>query len=151
MRLDRIKRATFRGASILIPEDTVEGGRNTIEHNYPDSNRRWLEDNGAMVDNYRVQGIVRDSEVGALKAALDRPGVGTLNHPWLGRARVAVMGRYSMVRSDQNLGFFKVDIPFGKTAQTGLTIRVKAIPSTVTSRASDGVYLALEKMGSAWR
>ena len=104
MRLERIQRASFRGVTIYIPDDTVEPGRNTIEHNYPDSNIRWLEDNGLMVDNYNLQGIVPDTSIGALKAALSRPGPGTLNHPWLGRVRVSVMGRASINRSDAHLG-----------------------------------------------
>lgn len=150
MRLDRIKTARFRGARILIPEDEVEGGRNTIEHNYPDSSSRWLEDNGRMVDNYRVRGIIPDTEIGALKAALDRPGPGTLSHPWLGRARVSVMGRYNIARSDRHLGYFEVDIPFGKTSESGLPISIGAIPATVTSLAVSGISTAFSSMGRNW-
>ena len=151
MRLSGIRTARFRGVRILIPEDQTEGGRNVIEHNYPDSNVRWLEDNGRQVDNYRVRGYIPDSEIGALKAALDRPGPGTLNHPWLGRARVAVMGRYQIARTDKHSGYLEVDIPFGRTSGSGLPISIRAIPATVTSLASSGLASAFAQMGARWK
>lgn len=150
MRLSQIKACYLGGARILVPDDTVEAGRNIIEHNYPDSNSRWLEDNGSLVENFRITGVVPDDEINALLAVIRRPGPHTLRHPWYGRSRVAVMGSASVARSDRHLGYFEVDIPVGKSSSGGLTLAVPAIAAVVTSKAESAVSSVFASMSSRW-
>ena len=154
MRLQDLQSASFRGARFLVPRDTAEEGRNTIEHNYPDSSRRYLEDNGALPANFDVTAILHGPNVAgqwaALRSALTRPGPGTLRHPWYGRHRVAVMGRFRVTREDRRLGVLELTIPFGVTSGGSFPVLLSGIPAVVGNLASAAIAAAIATLARNW-
>lgn len=111
--------ASFRGVRFYVPKDTVEQGRNIIHHNYPDSNLRYDEDNGGHAPTFKFPawlfGAGLPSQVKALHAALNKPGPGTLNHPYLGSWTCAAVGPYKTERSDDDAGVITLDLTFSVT------------------------------------
>ncbi len=80
--------ASFRGVSFFVPDATTAAGRRIAEALFPGVDRAAYDDfglapavvtvNGLMVgDDYAIQAR-------ALQSAFERPGPGTLVHPWLG-------------------------------------------------------------------
>lgn len=154
MRLDDLQAASFRGARFLVPSDTAEAGRNVIAHEYPDSNQRYLEDNGLNVANFQVTAVLHGpnirSDWAQLHRALTRPGVGTLAHPWWGHRRVAVMGRYRVRRDDRNAGVLEVEIPFGETSGANLPGVLSSVPATVGSLAQALFEQVFDDLSAKW-
>lgn len=153
MRLADLQPASFRGARFLAPMDTAEEGRNTIEQQYPDSGR-YLEDNGRNETNFRITAILHGpnirSDFARLKRALMRPGPGTLQHPWWGRKRVAVMGRYSVKRDDRNAGVLELDIPLGVTSSASFPALLSGIPASVGALAQAAFSRVFADLANQW-
>jgi prophage DNA circulation protein len=154
MRIDMLQAASFRGARFLVPHDKATAGRKTIEHNYPDSSRRYLEDNGREVPNFTLTMILHGPSIqrdwAALHNALTQPGPGTLKHPWWGTRRVSVMGRYTVKRDDKNAGWIEVECEFGEGTSAAFPARMTAIPAMVGVRARELVDLATQELASRW-
>lgn len=118
--LASLRPASFRGARFLVPEDSAEEGRNTILHKYPDSNRRYAEDNGYCPPQFKLTCILHGndclSQFNRLRSALNRKGPGTLNHPYYGAQLCAVVGPWTVSRTDQDSGVLKVEVNFAVTS-----------------------------------
>lgn len=154
MRLADLQAASFRGARFLVPYDTAEEGRNSIEHNYPDSNKRYLEDNGLESANFQIIAILHGpnirSDFARLRSALTKPGPGTLQHPWLGRQRVAVMGRFRVTRDDKDAGILEIDIPFGVTSSALFPSLLSGIPASVGGLAQAALATIFANLAAQW-
>jgi prophage DNA circulation protein len=154
MRLADLQAASFRGARFLVPYDTAEEGRNSIEHNYPDGNQRYLEDNGLESANFQITAILYGpnirSDYARLRSALTKPGAGTLQHPWLGRQRVAVMGRYRVKRDDRDAGVLELDIPFGVTSSALFPSLLSGIPASVGGLAQAALATIFADLAARW-
>ncbi len=111
--------ASFRGVPFLVPSGTGEGGRHSIKHEYPDSNTRYVEDNGLVVPDYKMKCVIHGADalrrLRAFEAALNQVGPGTLIHPIYGRRFVQVMGPFSTKHDDNNVGVYEVDVTFAVT------------------------------------
>lgn len=131
----------FRGVPFLVPDSSLKAGRNTIFHQFPDSARRYGEDNGGHLPCFDITAIVHGRfAVGqqlALRAALDRRGAGTLRHPFFGIRQCAVDGEYTVSHSDDDYGVFTFQIPMKEVSIGPATSTVPAIPSIVAATASD--------------
>lgn len=139
--------ASFRGARFLCPRDHVEQGRNTIDHHYPDSNRRYAEDNGFTPPVYHITAYLHGAglrgQFNALAAALNTPGPGTLAHPWLGSHLCAVKGPWKVVRDDKDSGVLEIEITFLETSPTALFPGAVSGIAALVSGLSGGLVPAL--------
>lgn len=146
--------ASFRGVSFLVPHDSAEEGRNTIGHLYPDSNRRYAEDNGYTPPEFHVTAILRGTglmaKFSALRSALNRAGPGTLKHPWYGSQYVAVVGPWKVTRDDKDSGVLTLDIKFAVTSGSLYPGLVAGIAATVTSLAGATISTLMADLGAAW-
>lgn len=142
MLLADLQPASFRGASFLVPKDSFEDGRNTIDHLYPDSSMHYMEDNGKHPEEFSVTAILHGANLPAklrrLKSALNTPGPGTLKHPYFGSKFVAVCGPYKGERADANAGVITLEIKF-KVTGPPLTSLVSGVSAVVSSLASSTV------------
>lgn len=113
MNFSEYQEASFRGVHFLVPNDDGTMGRNNIEHNYPDSETHYIEDNGKLVRKYSLEACLHGPNVKsqflALEAALETPGPGTLLHPWLGAKFVSV-NECSYNVTQREAGIVKVSI-----------------------------------------
>lgn len=146
MLLSDLQPASFRGASFLVPKDSFEDGRNTIDHLYPDSSMHYMEDNGKHPEEFSVTAILHGPNLPAklrrLKSALNTPGPGTLKHPYFGSRFVAVCGPYKGERADSNAGVITLEIKFKVTGPplTSLISGVSAVVSSLAGSAITALY-----------
>lgn len=146
--------ASFRGAAFLCPKDTAQEGRNVIEHKYPDSNRRYAEDNGYCPPEFTLTCVLHGNDVlskfKSLRAALNRPGPGTLRHPWYGSQLCAVKGPWKVTREDTDLGVLTLEVTFLVTGNAIFPMAMAAIPAMVSSLSAGLVSTAMAGMASAY-
>ncbi|CAG8864079.1 DNA circularization protein [Pseudomonas fluorescens] len=89
---DRRQGASFRGVPFWLDTDSVNVGRRTQLHEFPQRDQPFVEDLGRRTRQYKFSGfVVGDdclSQRDRLLKALDTPGPGELVHPWFGRMTV---------------------------------------------------------------
>ena len=89
---DRRQGASFRGVPFWLDADSVNVGRRTQLHEFPQRDKPFVEDLGRRTRQYKFSGfVVGDdclSQRDRLLTALDTPGPGELVHPWFGRLTV---------------------------------------------------------------
>ena len=104
---DRLLRASYNGIPIHVVADDAEFGRRTVTHVFPLRDRPWHEDLGLAVRALSVPALVigddADAQAARLEAELERPGPGTLVHPWYGELLVVPVG-VQRVRHDRQRG-----------------------------------------------
>ena len=89
---ERKQGASFRGVPFWLDTDSVNVGRRTQLHEFPQRDQPFVEDLGRRTRQYKFSGfVVGDdclSQRDRLLTALDTPGPGELVHPWFGRMTV---------------------------------------------------------------
>jgi len=84
--------ASFRGVAFYVKDIEGNGGRRAIPREYPRKEVGWTEDNGAVLTQQQVTGILLGdgylTQLKQLLAALNTPGPGELVHPWYGVQQV---------------------------------------------------------------
>lgn len=90
-------------------------GRKTVVHEYPQSDTRYVQDNGKISGIYTLQVEIQETTASAYKRAikqirkaLETDGIGTLMHPELGKKQVVptANSRYSNIVSENGLSSF---------------------------------------------
>lgn len=143
MLLKDLAPASFRGVPFRVPKDTLSEGRRIIEHFWPDSNRRYAEDNGFIPPEFTVTAILHGAnlpgQLNSLRNALNTPGPGTLKHPWAGVHRCAVKGPFKIERSDQDGGVITIELCFVRDDGPIFPSLLSGIPAQVASLASAAI------------
>ncbi len=102
---------SFRGIPFLMTHSSITGGRKTVIHEFPNSDRRYVEDLGLLNETIEIDAQVASdfyfAQRDAIKAALDQPGYGTLIHPFYGTRNVAITN-YSISESPNSLGLVEI-------------------------------------------
>lgn len=84
--------ASFRGVQFFVPDASTMPGRRVAEYLFPGIDQLAYDDFGLSPLEISITGmIVSDAYIGqaaALQRAFERPGPGTLVHPWLGAMTV---------------------------------------------------------------
>lgn len=132
----QLQAASFRGVPFFVPAEEESGGRKIVVHEFPSSDKRFVEDLGKLLPSFRVTALVAGLDVmqkrNRLVAALSQPGPGPLVHPYLGPVICAVAG-YSASTTISDLGQVVIDIEFVATAEpTGLN-RASGVTAVVSS------------------
>ena len=69
--------ALVGGVRVLVPSDDGAFGRNNIRHEYPDSEVHYVEDNGKLIREFTIDGLLHGPDVKsqflALEAAVTAP------------------------------------------------------------------------------
>ncbi len=75
-----------------VREQSAEGGRRLVSHQYPGRDTPWTEDLGRALRQLTLEMHITGSNYisgrDALLAALEQSGAGELVHPWFGRMQV---------------------------------------------------------------
>lgn len=149
-----LRPASFRGARFLCPHDQGSEGRNTIDHRYPDSSRRYAEDNGYIPPEFEMTAVLHGpnllSDFNALRSALNRPGPGTLHHPWYGAQFCAVKGPWKVDRKDEDSGVLTLTITFLVTGPSIFPGIFGAIAAVVTGLSGSLVQSLFDEFVSAF-
>jgi prophage DNA circulation protein len=132
--LSQLLPASFRGVSFYCAESSVESGRKQVTHEFPNSDRRFVEDLGRFQNIFKIRAIVSgDNYIAArdaLQAALEQPGIGLLVHPFFGNINV-VAKPYTLTESLTSLGEAIFQLTFEKCEEniypTGSVINLSRI------------------------
>lgn len=148
-----LRPASFRGARFLVPRDHAEEGRVTILHQYPDSNRVYVEDNGYLPPEFTLTCILHGTnclgQFRALRAALDTPGPGTLHHPWYGAQFVAAK-KWKVKRDDRDSGVLELECCFQVTGAAVFPGVASAIAAQVTGLSAAFVAALFSRFVTAY-
>lgn len=106
--------ALVGGVRVLVPSDDGAFGRNNIRHEYPDSEVHYVEDNGKLIREFTIDGLLHGPDVKsqflALEAAVTAPGPITIVHPWLG-VKLVNIDQCSYNVTQKEAGVVRVTIP----------------------------------------
>ena len=108
----RLRKAKFNGVEFSFQSSTVESGRKTKTHEFPNSDIRIVEDLGLMVPKYKITAIVDINFLfnkDALITELQKGGEGTLVHPVYGYVKCSVI-KYTARDDIKSLGATFYDI-----------------------------------------
>lgn len=113
---ERMFEASFKGATFLI-SGAVEtaGGRKLVDHIYPNSPRRFIEDMDLLRRDFTFTGVIREpryhSKRDLLIKKLEEGGAGQLVHPFLGKFNV-VARPYILTENTTQLGRAEFQLVF---------------------------------------
>lgn len=121
MELKDLHVASFKGAVFLIDSSSTTGGRKSVTHEYPQSDRRFVEDLGELRETYTMTGIIhgdnyvadRDNLIQQLKSE----GSGELVHPFFGSLTV-FSKPYSLTQNLNELGLARFSMTFELTQES---------------------------------
>ena len=86
--------ASFRGVPFGVTSDGLDTGRRTAKHEFPGRDKPYVEDLGRRTRSFSIEGFVVGADYAnrrnELLAALEKPGVGVLVHPYYGEMSVQV-------------------------------------------------------------
>jgi prophage DNA circulation protein len=140
MSLESLNTASFRGVEFLTGDSTTEGGRKSITHEYPNSDRRFVEDMGLLQDVFSLTGIVstqfgfedRDN----LKLALREEGPGELVHPYYGIVTVSAKP-FTVTETLRELNVARFTMTFEQTDDSVSPTETSVKTSLIQSQASE--------------
>jgi len=154
--IDEVRQASFRGATFLLSGDaTTEGGRKLVTHEYPNTDRRVVEDMGRQQRTFTLSGTVTTrAQLDALVKALESSGSGTLVHPFRGNFKVAAQP-YQLTENVTDLGiatfrmsFIVTDEPvYPATAGAGPALIQQQVDTTLAA-VQDGIAATFNATGS---
>ncbi|HHF5251807.1 TPA: DNA circularization N-terminal domain-containing protein [Haemophilus influenzae] len=109
-------KGSFRGVPFLIEDEQgMDGGRRLVRYEYPLRDDGMTEDLGLRLRNYHISCLVigddHVKQAEKLIEALEKPGTGTLKHPYFGTKEVRV-DDYKAVYSTGHLRVTRFDISF---------------------------------------
>lgn len=107
IRSEQLLPASFRGVPFEVTSGSLRAGRRTVVHEYPQRDKPYVEDLGKATRQITIEAfVVGDDYIArgtALLAEIEKPGSGTLVHPWLGEMTVTVTS-VSELKFDTGLG-----------------------------------------------
>lgn len=110
--------ASFRGIVFVLDEESKDGGRKTVPHEFVNSDKRFVEDLGKIPPVFSISGFVHGggnspgfAERDALTDVLDKKGIGQLVHPVYGTLDVTA-DPYSVSSSMKDAGRFNFRMVF---------------------------------------
>jgi prophage DNA circulation protein len=123
--------ASFRGVTFPVNVERVQAGKKTITHEYPDSDRRFTEEQGKIPPKFSLEAWISDPDAISkrirLENAFDQPGRGWLVHPIYGGIFVMATTRDGELRQTE-LGLFRLNLNF-EVSEADITV-TKAEPTS---------------------
>ena len=119
------KMASFRGATFFVRDVDTSVGRRNVSHQYPLRDDPYIEDLGADIDEFVVNGYVvqnQDNDSNyipqrdTLITALKMKGPGTLIHPFYGEKLVSLVGKARISETFHPGGIARFSMTFAKVS-----------------------------------
>lgn len=128
--------ASFRGIKFLVNRSSVAGGRKTVTHEFIDSDRRFVQDQGLLNRTFTVNAIIHEvsytyfAQRDNLLLALEEEGPGLLVHPFYGTQTVNVTS-FTLDENTSSVGRADFNIVFEESqpndSPTAITNNLSAI------------------------
>ena len=138
---EQLMPASFRGVGFYVTSAGIKAGRRTVVHEYPQRDKPYVEDIGRATRQISINAFVVGDDyikqANALLEAIEKPGQGTLVHPWLGSMTVTLTA-VSELKFDTALGVATVS--FAATEAGELSFPTAGIDRTgILLSAADAV------------
>lgn len=117
--LQQLLPASFRGVQFYATSSSMESGRKQVTHEFPNSDRRFVEDLGRFQNIYRFNALITGTGAdytankNALIQALEQEGIGLLVHPFFGTVSV-VAKQFTVEENISRLGEAIFSLTFEK-------------------------------------
>ena len=136
----QLQEASFRGVRFLVPDESKEAGKKVVFHEYPNSDRRFVEELGKLPPNFSITAIVHGETAIQqrlrLEQALEEKGRGILVHPVYGTLEVTAVN-YTSGSTDVELGKFVFTISFSQTESNISLTSIGNTSNTISQLAQD--------------
>lgn len=146
------QKGSFRGVPFVTMDHEATGGRRVAMHEFPQAEKPVLEDLGRRGARYSIECYVRGADhidkANRLAEALERPGAGTLIHPWLGSMQVGVES-YGRRDSVSEGGITSFSIEFVESGLPALPPPASDTAAQATAVADKEKAAAKERFGLA--
>jgi len=140
----KLSKASFRGVPFFVEQGSRTGGRRVQVHEYPQRDEPYPEDLGRATREYTITAFVVGADYIAaankLLAECEKPGSGTLVHPWLGSVEV-VLKEPAHVSYSKTLGQATIELSFVESGSL-------AYPAATASTAKQS-GIAADNLGNA--
>jgi prophage DNA circulation protein len=141
IRKKRIKKASYNGVAFFLQANETVGGRRIVVHEFPYSNIPATEDLGLKPKQWAIEGFIFGAlykeQSQALQDALEKDGVGALNHPYLGKNLKVRCLNYRRAEYNRELGFVLFSMIF---------IEAGELPISATKLPDSGGSSLLQKV-----
>jgi prophage DNA circulation protein len=111
---------SFRGVSFLVSSESEVRGKKTVTHEYPNSDRRFIEELGKQPSTFTFEAIIHGENAilqrQQLVNALERQGLGELVHPIYGTLQVQALG-FTVSSNQTRMGQFRFSLTFGASEE----------------------------------
>lgn len=112
----RLKKAKYNEASFYIDSDETTGGRRIVIHEFPYADTHATEDLGKKATQWSITGLIVGAqyrhEAEELVKALEKKGIGKLNHPYIGMNKQVRCLSYRRSESSKEYGFIRFTMTF---------------------------------------
>ena len=141
---DLLQKASFRGAEFFVDSASTTGGRKTVTHEFPNTDRRYIQDMGLKQRSFTVDAIITGSGADyfskrdALLNALETAGAGILVHPFYGQVSV-VNDPYTLVEEISSIGRARISVIFHRADPNIFPESTGSNLSTVVNKAQAGI------------
>lgn len=129
---DDLLPASFRDVPFEVETTTLQAGRRTQLHEYPQRDIPYVEDLGRATRDLNFTAFVTGddyvNQANALLAALEEPGPGTLIHPWFGSLTVS-LNAPATVGFDAALGVARFTLSFIESGALEFPAAADSTPS----------------------
>lgn len=119
--LDRFRQGSFRGIEFFVNSHQFAGGRQKVDHEFPQRNKNKSEDVGLKTRVFSLEMyIIGDdyfTQRDSLVDALEKEGAGELIHPYLGR-KVVQVGGFSLKETVDEGRVARFSVEFSEAGET---------------------------------
>lgn len=152
--IDNLQDASFRGVSFKIDGDEATFGRRVQVHEYPNRDKPWSEDMGRATRRFSVQAYLIGDDFfeqrNRLIEQIEKPGTGTLVHPYYGEMTVTVTDEVRVSHSRDEGRMCRVSFSFIEAGELSFPAAGIATGSKLTGSTNlfdDCISAAFEAFG----
>lgn len=142
--LEELLPASFRGVPFLLDVTTTSGGRKTVTNEFPNSNRRFVEDLGLLNKSFAITGTITGPNYAfkrdALILALEKEGTGILIIATLGVFNV-VSTTYTLSERMTALGDATFTMNFEVAQDSLVPTPIQGALSSIFSSVTEAIAL----------
>lgn len=139
--------ASFRGKPFSVKRADSQVGRRTVVHTYPQRDKAFTEDMGAVARAFTVEAIVIGPDYmkarDALIEALNQPGPGQLVHPYYGRVMVALTSPARISESYEFGGSARFSLDFVEDDGENVQPSARADTPSLVEASADNAFEAI--------
>ena len=143
---DQYQQGSYRGVPFLTESADGQFGRRNQVHEYPGRDVPYVEDLGKAAREFTIECLVLGANYMAARDqlidAFEKPGPGTLVHPYRGTMQVSIKGKARIRESSRHGGSARITLSFVESGENLHPTQAADTQSVVNSRADAAIVAA---------